>query len=100
MTWLLRFEWDPAKADGNRRKHGVAFDLAATVFQDADALSISDDDHSEHEERWVTMGRARNGQLLVVVHTEHDSGPDETTVPIISARRATSPERRQYESSP
>ena len=99
MSWLLRFDWDVAKAAANRRRHGIAFDLAATVFQDPGAMSIPDEDHSEHEERWVTMGRARAGQVLVVIHTEQDSGPDETTVRIISARRSTRSERRQYEES-
>ena len=96
-SWSLCFDWDPAKAAANRRKHGIAFDLAATVLQDPGALSIPDDDHSEHEERWVTMGRARDGPVLVVIHTERDAGPDETTVRIISARGATRSERRQYE---
>ena len=97
VSWLLCFEWDPAKAAANRRKHGVAFDLAATVFQDPGAMSIPDDDHSEHEERWATMGRARDGQVLTVIHTERDSGPDETILRLISARRSTRSERRQYE---
>ena len=97
VSWLLCFEWDPAKAAANRRKHGIAFDLAATVFQDPGAMSIPDDDHSEHEERWATMGRARDGQVLIVIHTERDSGPDETTLRLISARRSTRSERRQYE---
>lgn len=99
MTWLLRFDWDPAKAAVNRRKHGIAFSLAATVLQDPCAVSIPDEYHSEHEERWVTMGRARNGQVLVVIHIERHSGPHETTVRIISARRSTGPERRRYEES-
>lgn len=99
MSWLLRFDWYPHKAVANARKHGIAFDLAATVFQDANALSIPDDDHNDQEDRWVTMGHARDGQVLVVIHTEHDSDPDETTMRIISARRATRSERRQYESS-
>ena len=98
-SWSLCFDWDPAKAAANRRKHGIAFDLAATVLQDPGALSIPDEDHSEHEERWVTMGRARDGQVLVVIHTERDSGPDETTLRIISARRSTPYERRQYAKS-
>ncbi|MDT8322454.1 MAG: BrnT family toxin [Xanthomonadales bacterium] len=63
------FEWDPAKAAGNRRKHGVGFELAATVFRDPLALSCFDEEHSEAEERWVTLGLAGNGRLLAVVHT-------------------------------
>lgn len=100
VSWLLRFGWDPAKAAANSRKHGIGFDLAVTVFQDARAISIPDDNHSEHEERWVTMGHARDGQVLVVVHTEQDSSLHETRVRIISARPSTPSERRQYEESP
>ena len=58
-----RFDWDPVKARNNRRKHGVEFELAATVFDDPFALSIPDQDHDGAEDRWVTQGRARNGAL-------------------------------------
>lgn len=93
-----RFDWDPVKARNNRRKHGVEFELAATVFDDPLALSILDQDHDGAEDRWVTQGRARNGALLVVVHTYHEAGADAARVRIISARRPTGHERRQYES--
>jgi len=63
------FEWDAAKAASNRRKHGVSFDLAATVFRDPLMISIPDEDHSEAEERWITMGQAESSKLLLVVHT-------------------------------
>ena len=61
-------------------------------------MSIPDDDHSDAEERWVTLGRARNGTLLVVVHTYHESGVNVADVRIISARQAAKRECRQYES--
>ena len=93
-----RFDWDPVKARSNRRKHGVTFDLAATVFDDPLAVSISDADHGDAEHRWVTLGRARNEMLLVVIHTYHEVGADAANVRIISARQATGHERRQYES--
>jgi len=93
------FEWDPNKAVANRRKHGVGFEQAATVFRDALAVSIYDEDHSETEERWVTLGQAENGQLLVVVHSYHETSPSEAMVRIISARSATKHEQRQYEQS-
>lgn len=93
------FEWDPNKAVANRRKHGVGFEQAATVFRDALAVSIYDEDHSETEERWVTLGQAENGQLLVVVHSYHETSPSEAMVRIISARPATKHEQRQYEQS-
>lgn len=95
---MLEFEWDPTKAASNLRKHGIDFDLAATVFQDPLALSIRDEEHSAFEERWVTMGWDRERRLLVVSHTDTPAAGDNTPVRIISARRATPRERRQYES--
>ena len=65
----LAFDWDPAKAARNRRKHGVRFDEAMTVFRDPLALSIPDFESSADEERWVTLGQAGTGILLLVVHT-------------------------------
>ena len=93
-----RFDWDPVKARDNRRKHDVTFEQAATVFNDPLAVSVPDEEHGNAEDRWVTVGRARNGMLLVVVHTYHGVGVDAARVRIISARRATGRERRQYES--
>jgi uncharacterized DUF497 family protein len=91
------FQWDPAKARENRQKHGISFELAAGVFLDPLALSIYDDSHSAgDEDRWVTMGRAGE-ELLVVVHTFQEVSPDEIVVRVISARRATKNEQRQYE---
>ena len=96
----FRFEWDDAKAISNRRKHGIVFPLAATVFLDPLMVSIPDDDHSTpQEERWLTLGQARNGMLLVVAHTCREIDMWETAVRIISARSATRHERRQYEES-
>lgn len=66
------FDWDANKARSNLKKHGVPFRLATTVFRDPLALTIYDDEHSENEERWVTLGQAENGQLLVVVHTSEE----------------------------
>ena len=91
------FEWDRAKAAINLRKHKVSFELAATVFLDRFATSIPDADHSAFEERWITMGYARDGRLLVVSHTWTESG-GEAGVRIISARPATRNEWHQYES--
>jgi hypothetical protein len=94
------FEWDPAKAAGNRRKHGIGFELAATVFRDPLALSRFDEAYSETEERWVTLGQAENGSLLVVVHTFQEVDEHNATVRIVSARLATRHEQRDYESTP
>lgn len=91
------FDWDPAKAASNLRKHKVSFEVAAAVIMDPLSKSIPDDDHSQFEERWITMGIARNGQLLVVSHTYFETG-GEPYVRLISARAATRRERRQYES--
>jgi uncharacterized protein len=63
----LTFEWDPRKARSNIAKHGVTFEEASTVFADSLSLTIPDPEHSRSEERYVTMGRAFTGKLLVVV---------------------------------
>lgn len=91
------FGWDPSKEVANLRKHGVDFDLASTVFRDPLAATRYDDDHSEREERWVTVGQARTGALLVVVHTFEETAPGRARLRLISARPATAHERRQYE---
>ena len=82
----MEFDWDPAKAASNLRKHGVSFELAATVFKDLLATSIPDEDHGAFEEREVTMGASWDSRLLVVSHTITDEDDAETLVRIISAR--------------
>ena len=96
---MFEFEWDPAKAASNLRKHGVSFDDAATVLADDLVLSALDDEHGGFEERWISVGRSSEGQLVVVVHTylERDDAP---MVRIISARPATPRERRRFEMRP
>lgn len=89
----MRFEWDREKAVPNRRKHGVSFDEAVTVFYDPLAATFSDPDHSGEEQRMITVGYSAQGRLLVVCHTERRG-----TVRIISARRATARERKRHES--
>lgn len=91
------FEWDATKAAANQRKHGVSFDRATTVFNDQFMLSIPDDEHSETEERWLTLGRADNDKLLVVIHTFEESKAGVANIRIVSARLATKYEQRQYE---
>ena len=93
---MFEFEWHPGKGASNLRKHGVSFELAATVFGDPLAISMPDEEHSESEERWVTMGEARNVRLIVVCHTFHRY-ESAWTVRIISARPATRTERQAYE---
>ncbi len=82
----------------NWHKHGVTFKMAATVFRDPLALSRYDAEHSQDEERCITLGLAETGQLVVVVHIFEEL-PEEARIRIISARYATAHERRQYESS-
>ncbi len=91
------FEWDPSKALSNIKKHGVSFDLAATVFLDALALTVYDPASSEGEERWFTLGLDNTGRLLAVAHTYEEVAPGRVRVRIISARRATRRERRSYQ---
>jgi len=91
----FEFDWDPAKARSNRTKHGVTFDAAMTVF--ADPLTLSRLDEGVQEERWVTIGRAIEGALLLVIHTHVELSHDRVRIRIISARPATRREARQYE---
>ncbi|MBI4662194.1 MAG: BrnT family toxin [Verrucomicrobia bacterium] len=93
----FHFEWDPPKAAANLRKHGVSFERAATVFQDPEALSLYDRAHSAAgEDRWITLGMDAHGQLLVASHTWREAGEGTTRCRIISARKATKTEARQY----
>ena len=95
---MFEFEWDPAKAASNRRKHGIEFEDAATVFLDPLFRSIPDEDRVAFEERWTTMGYTSGGRLLVVSHTYSEAEGGTTSVRIVSARPAAPNERRQYES--
>jgi len=89
MVVNYNFEWDPGKAQENFDKHGVPFDEAATVLADSNALSIFDPDHSESEDRWITIGIAKKGRLLIVIHTYREERRNTVTVRIISSRKAT-----------
>ena len=88
----LTFEWDSRKARSNLAKHGVGFQETSTIFGDPLSLTIPDPEHSLSEERYITVGRAFSGKLLVVVHTERGDN-----IRIISARRASRRERNFYE---
>ena len=87
----IDFDWDPAKAASNAVKHGVTFEEAMTVFRDPLARSILDPDHGAGEERWITLGEASTGNLLVVVHTWARTP---TTAPCASFRRGSRPGTR------
>jgi len=96
MAINYNFDWDPIKACDNQEKHAVTFDEAATVFRDSKALSIFDPDHSETEDRWITVGISEKGRLLVVVHTFQEESKDAITIRIISSRKATKQEIKTY----
>ncbi len=91
------FEWDPVKAKQNSLQHKVSFERATAVFRDVNQLSIFDEDHSDNEDRWLTLGLDRNGVLLVVVHTFRETNNLDVSIRIISARKATRREIEQYE---
>ena len=88
----MRFEWNALKATANKRKHGISFDEAASVFFDPLSATGDDPDHSLDERRFVTFGMSSSGHLLVVAHAQHDDG-----IRIITARHATRAERKLYE---
>jgi uncharacterized DUF497 family protein len=88
----MRFTWDPKKERLNQRVHGIEFQEATTVFGDSLAVTVLDPDHSIGEERFITIGQSSAGQLLVVCHIEQGD-----TIRIISARRASAHERKDYE---
>lgn len=86
------FEWDPDKSEFNRRKHGVPFEEATTVFADPRSISMYDPDHSDDEDRYLVLGLSQRGRILVVSYTDRPP-----RARIISARPATRRERTQYE---
>jgi hypothetical protein len=90
------FEWDPHKADSNHRKHGIRFEEAATIFRDPRAVTIFDPDHSEYEDRWVTMGISKTGKLLIICHTFQEVNKDSVSIRIFSSRNATRKESDLY----
>ena len=94
------FEWDRNKADSNLKKHGVAFEQAATVFLDALAMTVFNEAHSQYEKRWFTLGHASDGALLAVAHTYQATSANSIRIRIISARPATKQERRFYADNP
>ena len=100
MSTLFDFSWDDRKARTNLAKHKAPFRLASSVFGDPLALTIYDDDHSDDEDRWVTLARAQDGTVLAVVHTTKDVSATEVQIRIISARRADRDEIRDYENVP
>ena len=89
----IKFDWDKSKDVLNRKKHGVSFEEAATVFYDDDALEFHDPDHSESEDRFFMVGLSFKTRVLIVSHCVRESG---LVIRIISARRATKHEAKKY----
>jgi uncharacterized DUF497 family protein len=85
-------EWDDRKARANKAKHGVSFEDAVAVLEDALSMTFRDPDHSIEESRFLTFGHDLSGRILVVAHADRGEA-----VRLISARRVTRAERRQYE---
>ncbi len=88
----LTFEWDEEKDLSNQKKHGVSFEEAKTVFNDARSITIADEQHSEEEDRYIDIGTSCHGRVIVVSYTER-----EPNIRIISCRKATKSERKSYD---
>ena len=88
----MEFEWDPKKAEANKRKHGISFHQAATIFGDPLAITFTDHHHSLDEERFITFGLTVFNQLIVVSHAQRGE-----KLRIISSRLMTRQERKLYE---
>ena len=88
----LRFEWDARTATANLKKHGISFEEAKSVFFDERAKLIDDPDHSEDEDRFILLGLSHSLRIVVVCHCYRD----ENVIRIISARKATVRELKEY----
>ncbi len=91
----ISFVWDKSKATLNKRKHKISFDEAKTVFADQNARLIFDSEHSKGEDRFVLLGLSSSTRILTVIHCYHE---EEEVIRIISARKATKNEQKQYRS--
>ncbi len=89
----MRFEWDPAKAASNAKKHKVTFEVAKTVFYDDFAVQFFDEEHSSDEDRFLLLGMSSDARVLLVCHCEKEAGD---VIRIFSARRATQSEAHYY----
>lgn len=89
----LKFEWDSNKNEKNIKKHDISFEEASTVFYDENAIVIDDPDHSEEEDRFIILGTSNQANMLVVCHCYRDS---DSVIRLISARKATRNESKQY----
>ncbi|MEO5702744.1 MAG: BrnT family toxin [Gammaproteobacteria bacterium] len=90
---MIKFEWDLAKAASNKKKHGVSFEEAESVFYDEFAVQFYDEEKSESEDRFLILGFSGEARILIVCHCEREQGK---TIRIISARKATNHESEYY----
>ena len=90
---MVKFEWDENKNQTNIQKHGISFEEAITVFKDMDALIISDENHSDDEDRFLLIGYSSKANLLVVCHCYR---LNDTVIRIISARKGNKEDRSLY----
>ena len=90
----LLFEWDREKNQTNQEKHGVSFEEAKSVFYDDSAIQFWDGDHSDVEDRFLLLGRSSKARILLVVHCFREP---ESVIRIISVRKATKTESKQYQ---
>jgi uncharacterized protein len=86
------FEWDEVKAQQNAHKHRITFEEAVTIFSDPYLVTFPDDDHSDIEERFISIGQSNYGRILLLVHTDRGD-----VIRLISCRKATVAERTIYE---
>ena len=94
---MIKFEWNSSKAASNIKKHGVSFEEAQSVFYDEHATQFFDSDNSEAEDRFLMLGVSNESRILLVCHCEVGS---DNLIRIISARKATKNERKQYQGDP
>ena len=93
----ILFEWDENKAKENFKKHEIGFEEAKTIFNDPFLVNFPDEEHSENEERLISIGTSSTSKVLLAVHTEREQDEENVIIRIISCRKATASERRTYE---
>ncbi len=93
----LIFEWDEKKAKTNLEKHKISFHEAKTIFNDPNVLTFADEDHSQDEDRFISIGFSNINRLILVVHLEIAEQDEDILVRIISCRKPTKLEREIYE---
>ena len=90
---MINFSWDRRKNEGNKKKHGVSFDEAKTIFYDENAIRYFDPNHSDDEDRFLMLGLSQRLRILIVCHCFRK---DDSIIRIISARKATKGEEDSY----